>query len=337
MSAAHLCKLVHNGVSYQVDTIRFSQISRRAKRLFLNSSAPLAITDSLPTESFRALVTSLDSPSLAISSVNPILLLASSLEWECPDYVAALENAILASNNHSLILSALHLPTPLTSNLSLLEHYCAFNFDSLADNPDFAKLPPYVLYRIFTWHSVDLSTHPRFFDFLVAVLDIHGEIASPLFQSVDFQSLPIESVISLVLDHHFDCDFLSVELGELLSQFETTVKDFDKRERELTALEQEKVRLEAELVEKTEALRVIEERLAANRELQKIEPIALDLDMRGGEEQLRALEQSKPVLLKDRKAAEAEFSQARRPWKLALGKYWKETERVEADEEGGLF
>jgi hypothetical protein len=143
--------------------------------------------------------------------------------------------------------------------------------------------------------------------------------------------------MNLVLDRAFDPSFVSDQLTDLLPPHELAAEKRRHRERELSLLIEEKDRLEAICREKSDILASAEERLVKVRESCKVESVAINIDLKAGEEQLRVLEQRKANLTKEKKAAEAELSQVKKPWKLALHRYWKEVERIESDGDVGLL
>ena len=325
--------VTHNGERYEVDGSRFCSISRRAAMIFANPATklPLEISEPVRGESFRALVGTIHSQNLS-SIRNPLLVLEAALEWRCDMIVAQIERQILNSGKPDMVTSALLFSPVVGDILSLLERYVAEHIEDFLAIPRFASVRPHVLHRILSWYDVDLSRHPKLFDFLCDVLKAQGVVASLLFQCVDLISVPIEKVTELVLDPNFDPSFVAEQLEEVAEIFENdAVKENHEEQASsaLGALTKEKSDLKRELAEVQVELEQEKEKLKLLEGSQSGLAKMLEFDVAGGDEQLRRIGRDKEVAEKKWQLAEASLKEAEQPWRAALAAYWQEKDRLE--------
>lgn len=311
--------VLHNGERYELDGNLFCSISRRAAMLFANPATklPLDITEKIRGESFRALVETIRSGNIT-QVKNPLLVLEAALEWRCDPIVTQIERQLLQSGRIEAMTSALLFTPPIGDHTSSIERYVAEHFDDFLAERRFPTVLPSVLHRILSWYDIDLSRHPRLFDFLREVLRIHGTTASLLFQCVDLLAVPIEKVTELVLDPLFDPSFVADQLEEVAEVFEQDLRKESQEPQVLSAvedLEKEVKELKAQLVADEAVLEQAQERLKllekSRWELEEVYRV----DIAGGYEQLRRVGEQKVLAERNFRRAEEKLAEIEQPWK----------------------
>ena len=216
--------VLHNGYPYVLNIPNFCELSLYARKsINPNGQFPIQINDGLDEGTFSFLVNFINDPNVDhISPMEAPSLLGAAISFDIPLLLEKIQLTLCNPKLTDIGIQCLIYASYVKKVLKVFERFVAYNFQIYVRNPKFIDVPCFVLYRIITWYNQTFSVTNEILEFYFSILRRRGTVATPLFLTLPYDSLPPNVLVSILEMPEVDFDTVG---GIIMDHLKKTEED----------------------------------------------------------------------------------------------------------------